>query len=67
MYRVALTAKYVNIKFILYPHVFSGIKTVNHGILDIAEAPHIIGWINMCPCEQIFHEQQLKHSLLKHT
>jgi hypothetical protein len=21
----------------------------------------------MCPCEQIFHEQQLKHPLLKHT
>jgi hypothetical protein len=46
MYRVALTAKYINIKFILYPHVFSGIKTVNHGILDVAEA-HILDWINV--------------------
>jgi hypothetical protein len=49
-----LTAKYVNIKFILYLHVFSGMKTVKHGLLDIAEA-HILDWINMCPCEQIFH------------
>jgi hypothetical protein len=38
-----------NIKFILYPHVFSGKKTVNHGILDIAEA-HILGWIDIYPC-----------------
>jgi hypothetical protein len=27
-----------NVKFILYTHVFSGIKRVNHGTLDIAEA-----------------------------
>jgi hypothetical protein len=27
-----------NIKFILFTYVFSGIKKVNHGILDIAEA-----------------------------
>jgi hypothetical protein len=40
-----------NVKFILYTYVFSGIKTVNHGILDIAEDKSFC-WINTCPCEQ---------------
>jgi molybdate-binding protein len=40
-YRVLLTAKYVQHKVHFLVPMFSGINTVNHGILDIAEA-HIL-------------------------